>query len=405
MPQDDGFRFASRTQSAETIKKLMEDDGMVVENIEVFSSQPKPAETPEPATPAAEAAPPAEPAAAEPVSPESSPASEQPGAPSAGEPEADDPNAQPAGEQHRQPRGGFRKKIAKLESELDAERTKNAREIEELKRQLAERSAAPAPAPQPAAPAAPAAETPAPATPKPVGKPKPTLDDFADAEDPYLALVEATSRWAVEDERAKAAPPASATPATPSAPVVDDAAQKEAADAWAGQITAAKAELPDFEAALNKDHGKPVWNPVMGDAARMFPHGAKLVYYLATHPDEAHRIEQLTEIKQGDSAATIQLKFALACAELGSIKLEAAPLAQAAGQTPAAPQSQPQAQAPQAQPPAAPAAEPPKKFVPPTPIGTRGAPGHRTLDQMTKKEIEAMPLEEFRRRRAQGEGR
>lgn len=121
------------------------------------------------------------------------------------------------------------------------------------------------------------------AAPKQEGAPK--LDQFDNIED----YVEAKARWVARAEmndtlKAQQAQSAEAKAA---------AEQKAIADAWSHKAAAAKVEMPDFDEVIESSDVV-FTDPAALRAIMESDVGPKIAYYLATNPDEADAITQMT---------------------------------------------------------------------------------------------------------------
>ena len=381
--------LASRTQSAETIQKILNEEGF--EGVAVETStfqQDDPALVADPApdssavvdagTPAGEVA---EPVVADPETADTEVVVED-----------TDP------EKHK--RSGAQRRKAKLaakDAEIAATGSENAdlrSRLEELERRLEEQSSGPI-------------ETPGDA---PVPLEKPNLDDFV------AALVEGESYEVAQEkyqdardawrdqERDKRDLAKAETARTKRTETAAQATDDTFAGEWIGQLTQAKADHPDWDEAIAKDHGKPVSNPVMVAAVQNLPDGAERIYYLATHPEEAHAIANATALKPGASQKAIDRAFAVAYSALGRINLPDAeadetPVVVAAA-PPAARESRGTAPVPVVPVvPVVPKVTPQPKAAPPSTVGSRGGAVVKRFEDYTQDEMRAMPISEYRKLR------
>lgn len=137
--------------------------------------------------------------------------------------------------------------------------------------------------------------TAAPVVGEPFNEPRPTSDDFTDydefekAKDDWLvrkinherdlkeAAAEARRQAAAEEARRQAA--------------IDNGIREQQAK-WEEQRTKAKERFPDFDEVFASAKDLPV-HPSAVVALQHSERGAELTYYLATHPEEAERINKL----------------------------------------------------------------------------------------------------------------
>ena len=400
MPDLPELVLESRTQSAETIEKIMDDlgyetveasettDGAPAKSAEEPPAEKKPKESPAPA-----AAPSVETPAGDEVEDETG--QETPAA-AGGEPA-----------QQEKKKGKTARRIERYRSEADSLRAEN----EELKRKLV------APAAQPAA--TPPVETAAPKPPV-ADDPEPSIEQFQDQDDPYAAWVKAQARWAVRDERRQdvqrdqdrraSEESARRSQVDESARSAADAEQKLVTERWNANATQARASHPDFDEVLKRPF--PQGNPVLANIANDYDEVAEIVYYMLTHPEEATFIASQTRLPEnfsqlGPRARQRAIYVAETAAKeafdqilpkLAAPSPAPAPGTAASRETPAAAAPPASVTPPAAAPPAR-AIPPRPKAEPPKPVGNRGGSPTRRYEDMTPAEQRALSIEEVRRLR------
>ena len=386
----------SRTQSAETIRQIMEDSGY--EHVETDEQ-----------TDATPPAPPVAPPAGETPSKDSPAPSPKPGGetPAGGEEEGE--TGQEALPSEGEPaqakkKGGFARKLERQAVEL----TSLKATIEDLSRKLAVPSAG-----QPGEkPPASSAAYPAPKPAEVVEDPEPTIEDFEDKDDPYGEWVKAQARWAVRDERrqeSKRDEDKQASEESARRSRVDEsarlAAEAETAaitERWNSNVNQARATHPDFDEVILRPRqtGKDVGNPVMVNIANDYDEVAELCYWLITHPDEAARIEAQTRlpdnlVQLGPRARQRAIRVAEDAARESFDRI----LPQLAAPSPApAPGTAASRETRAAAAPSPARVVPPRsKAEPPKPVGNRGGSVTRRYPQdYTPEELRAMPIERVR---------
>lgn len=75
----------------------------------------------------------------------------------------------------------------------------------------------------------------------------------------------------------------------------EETARKQTVESWSKRVAQATAEMPDFEDVLSSSDVP--MTSVMQDAIMESDIGPKLAYYLASNPDEASKISQLSPIR------------------------------------------------------------------------------------------------------------
>lgn len=389
--------ITSKTQSPETIKKILEDQGYQTADFEVEgTSDAPPAEALPAETKPAPVVPP------EPVVPD--PLAAVPaGAPPAGDDDEEEeeevvavtPPAPPAaGSEPPKKKPGSVKLKEKLQAQVQENATLKA-EVERLK------TLAP---PAPAAAAPPPAEAPAP-VPEPELRAKPTWADFEDAEDQHTAFTEAITEWTVDKkefvkEKARREQEKIDAPAREAAKRAT-AEQTEVFEGFRNRTTPVRERHPDFD---QKIAAIPP-SPVMAAVVMREEDGPELAYWLADNPDELLALNDATKTDATSTPAQVQSAMGKMHQALGRIRY----IISQEGPSGEEPNREvpPPAPAPpvtQVPPAAAPVgAPPPKKATPVAPVGARGASSSKTLAQMTPEEIRAMPPDEYRSRVEKGE--
>jgi hypothetical protein len=264
--------ITSKTQSAETIEKLLEEDGFSGVKTEVASDQAEPA----------------------------------------------------GGKTKRAPSEATAPVPAEEETPLETDNNASIPAEE-----TAKSSAAP-PVETPAAP------TPAPEVTEaaiPVQKPKPKWEDFLDQEDPQTAMTEAIADWTFdererqrliqEQENRKAKIEAD----TRAAAEHEMQAERER---WGSKITTAKSKHQDFDAVINgaEQHLQrnlgPQAAPALTIAVQDSEKAGEVFYYLAAHPDELERLAKATRFSAGASLREQRLKMATAYDEIRKLETQLA---------------------------------------------------------------------------------
>lgn len=171
--------------------------------------------------------------------------------------EKSDDGDEEAGEQKHKRRGGFQRKIERLEAEIAALKSGQP--------------------PSPEAKAAPKVDG------------KPTLDQFDSVE----AFTEALTDWKLEQHtKAQAAKQAEAQTATE----------------WQKKLDAARGKYKNFDSVVESEV---TLTPYMRDALLESEAGGDLAYWLGSNPDEAERIAGLSPIAQVKALALIESKLAV----------------------------------------------------------------------------------------------
>jgi hypothetical protein len=446
--------ITSRTQSQETINKILKDQGMEVSFEGEVSDEPaeeEVVEEPVVETSPADATPPAEPVV------EAAPVAAEPEPAAPGQPHKSKPGSKKYKEQRDQAR--IELEALKLEqSRRDAERLT---EIQDLKRKLAE-----TPAPRQAeAPPVAVVEQPKPALPE---KPKLSIPKFIppklsdpDIDNDFDKLEEVRAQRMEEHNREVAQATEEYTDKIADwrdqvrearereKRLADEAgaasareAQEAATRAWQEDfnkiVEVGKTRYSDFVEKGNMLHfdeagrPKPIKSYLMDEAliriSREDPEqAADLLHWIATHPDEASALAKATTYPEKDGKITrtpadddrflrkIYVQFGKVTASLTP------PQPPAAGdepddeqeeeevteepvvETPPAPVAAPPAPVnpPVATTPAPPAPKagtpPAKKPTPPSTVGNRGTSGKKALSQMTQAEVASLDPGQYRK--------
>lgn len=173
------------------------------------------------------------------------------------------------------------KEIVKLKGVLKASEAR----IYELQDQL--RRAQPAPK----------VETPKAEPTNDASDPEPTLEEFADQADPYLAYTRSLARWEARQEHKQQEEKRAAADR---ARQQEDATTKAQAE-WDAKLPEIKQRYPDFDAAYDAVFESLASVAQTGDKRHRYlvhrlltsEHGHDLTYFLGTHPDEVSRLYQV----------------------------------------------------------------------------------------------------------------
>lgn len=161
------------------------------------------------------------------------------------------------------------------------------RKLREAERERDEWKAKHAPRPEPPQARAAGGAVPSPTVPPAVfSESEPTLDDFAQAEDPYAAYVRALARYD-RNKEAFDAKQAEAQSREKQTREQDEQARQQAFAAHLEREKQFVATHPDYREAIEKvsgDDGPPI-PPLLGEAVIRSDKSADLMYYLATHPE------------------------------------------------------------------------------------------------------------------------
>lgn len=201
----------------------------------------------------------------------------------------------------------------------------------------------------------------------PADDPEPTLEQFQDQDDPYLAHAKAAARWAARDETRKQKFDEAHATAAARARIDAEAAARQTEQVVADhtrRLDAFRATHPDFDARLASSTA--VTTPAISEAIAHSEQGPQIVHYFLDHPEESHRIAALPEGRQRYEIGRLAARF------------DAAPSSGPAPSVPAISQAPP----------------------PPKPVGASATTLARDLSQASTDEyIESMNAEEKRRRR------
>jgi hypothetical protein len=363
---------------------------------------------------------------------------------------------------------------AKAEAEaLKIEQARKDGELAELRRQMAERAVPPVTPPAETKPADPEAALP----PEPVAPtipPRPTLalpelvePDINDPEiggdfDKWTAAtakarkdwqaeltrlqdehVDKVSDWRdekkrLEQDHARAVTDRQEQIAKQQRDQVRTAEEREREQIF----TDGEQRYPDFREKAAVDHKKIVFSGAMNAVITEIgsedkQRAADLIYWISTHPDEAHALALATELPTDkdrtkvNAPEAIQKAVRKAWIQLGKVTVapptppETPP---AAGDPPAVEDPDPEVPAAETAPPAAPqppaaapavppaappapaagqrpVTPPPVKPQPITPVGSRASVGYKTLKQMSQEEVRKLHPDDYRKRDEAGEWR
>jgi hypothetical protein len=322
--------LSSSTDSPEQVSAALEAAGMPIESVETVTNEPEP---PAPATP-------------EPKAPnaEEKPADDT-GAPAPGvktEPEA----SAPKDSGKKGDESGVQKRI----DELTAEKYELRGRLAQLEKLVKEKEAAAQPKPEEKV------EEPKVEKPKPVeAKPKPKQSDFAESEDPLGDYLDALSDFKAEQNKAVLKAEIDQLKQQLADKDANNAVEVEKqarAQDWNGRLEEAAKRYPDWE-TVAKAASDPEQCPVSAasvDAVVEHEKGPDIMYYLATHPDEAKALFEATNYDPKKVTPAQILSYnRRAGAEIASIAMKIQP--------PAAPNPGAPATDPKGTPPAQPKAK------------------------------------------------
>jgi hypothetical protein len=182
--------------------------------------------------------------------------------------------------------------------------------------------------------------SPEPAGPPPVevakfDKPQPKRDAFFDQEDPESAYDIAMAEWVVdrrEFNRKAADDAAKATEARKEVAKVQQTVEED----WQGSLTAARTEFTDFDEVLKTPHFDaekkplPIVNNAMHHVARNWTDaegkvvGAKILYWLGTHPKEANELAVKTFVKDATDTRQVEKSIRMIHKEFEKIEADLA---------------------------------------------------------------------------------
>ena len=279
-PDNGGIQVFSATQTSKQIEEALAGRGFGNFESKDYTTGPNPGEEP----PNGGEQPPSEPAAPVPA-----------------EPVAPAPLAQPRVAAKPGVKERLRAENQSLREDIRRQQDETNRQLAELRTMISRGGTPPVAAPVPVASPAPVAAAPEPAVLPKFDKARPKLDDFLESEDPEADLRAADYDWLAERRdfnQKQQREQEQRTQIQESART----AQQNAAQRWDGELAATRRELPDFDAVVRKEHfdatGKPlmVVNNAMVHIARNNPGGAKILYWLGMHPEEAAKIAAKTSI-------------------------------------------------------------------------------------------------------------
>lgn len=342
---------------------------------------------------------------------------------------------QPAAEEKKPSRRA--RAAARQKAEMEAQRrqyeerfAEQQRKIEELSQKFTDRTAAEE---RKAAAAA---------------DPEPKYEDFADDDNPIAAYAKAYAGWSLREERRKeqkpkdepAAKTEHRTAEANTKPKVEDQPaagreQQAAVDRWNAQVEVGKATYDDWDQVLNRPQPKPICSPAMSTVImnERPDDGADVLYWIATHPEEAHQMFNETVLGENPSQKEVRRIFDMVHAKFDALKLladdqEEQSEADDAGETehasrevrevatrPASSQQSQTQQNRQQQRPAdairarqaaaaqqQPQSTPRPKMDPPKPLGSRSVVTRKSVDEMTKSDFARLgdsAADEYRRLR------
>lgn len=142
-------------------------------------------------------------------------------------------------------------------------------------------------------------------------KPRPKREDFFDTTDPEVAYEDAVADWKLDSREFARTARAEADKRTEDVKKVEKA-QQTAVDRWNSAITEARTELSDFDEVIKRPHFDAEKNPLpivsaaMTHMARSRKAGAKILYWLGTHPEEANKIAVKSTIADVSDAFAVE---------------------------------------------------------------------------------------------------
>lgn len=381
----------SKTQDAQTIRKILEGQGLVEADYKVEANSDQPEPTPE--------------LVVETPAPEPTPTPIIPAGPPAGDTDEDDEDVPP--DTPPEPAAGTEPKkksgSAKLKEKLTAKEQENAQLKADLERLRAQAPTLPA-TPAPATPAVEAT-----LEPELQLRAKPKFEDFDGNDDQLSAFSEALNDWKYDErefkkdglrrEEEKRNAPAKAAAAAA------EAENKQVGEQFQARVTTLKQTYPTIEKEIIAA-GTPT--DMLSNVIMREEDSAELALWLARNPDEFTHINEMTRTDAKSSQADVVAAIKRAQQHVGRIRYILSREGMPEGTTVQPPPSDP---APPAQPPPPAAAAPPAptavrpKPTPPNPVGSRGSTTNKTLAQMTEAEVRNMHPDEFRQRVDRGEMR
>lgn len=410
--------LGSKTQSAETIQKILDQEGYDNVEVETWTNAPPAESDTDTQTTEQTEVPPVE-----------TDATVEAAAPAVVAPPAEKPS--------RIQR--LRAKHAAETASLKAENDRIATEAADLRRRLEARATPPAEKPPTATETKPAVAAPA-----AIDDPEPDPEKYDNGiYDPRYT--KDLTRWTTretrrEEDARKSAADAEAktkreTDARQSAESREEADRTAAEERWKTQADRGKQKYPDFEAKT----AQPIYSPTMANVLRDLDRGDDLAYWLASHPEECSVLAKATVFDpEKATKSEIRAHYRKVEREFARIEallpIEASPTAEdtdtdddtdddtadapvlepdrpdkvyvppaaASAQAPAAPA----AQASRETPPKA-AATPKPKSDPPPSVGSRGGTRERSVEQLvtasrgsrTEEELRNMDADEYRKSR------
>jgi hypothetical protein len=246
-----------------------------------------------------------------------------------------DPNAQPK----RVKPGKAERQLARTSRELEATKSELAKTREDIaelrglilgKQSAGPRNEEPAPV---AVEEKPAVEVKPPAAVEPAKfeKARPKREDFFDAADPEIAYEDAVAEWTVDKReftRSAVTEAAKVNEQRQEAAKVQHTVEQD----WVSALTAARTEYTDFDEVIKKPHFEdeaktkplPIVNNAMMHVAKNSEMGAKILYWLGTHPKEANEIAVKTFIKDVSDTRAVEKSMRMIHKEFGKIEDELA---------------------------------------------------------------------------------
>lgn len=235
------------------------------------------------------------------------------------------PEAQAEPEVTEQPKrknpGKYERRLARAQREMDTlreENTKRAIELAELRGMIAGKASAASPVPV-VAPVVQESAVVEPTKPEaPQVKTRPHFEEFADSDNPQLAYEDAVAEWNYEKRRAKEKSEEesrSRQEAEKATKAERDAATDAFSKRWNTSIEEAKTVYKDFDKIIAIDHfdkeGKPlpIVSGPMSHVAQNRKAGAKILYWLGTHPEQANEICRKTNVAKTAAPWEIEEAF------------------------------------------------------------------------------------------------
>lgn len=370
--------ITSRTQSPETIRKIMEDRGYKVDSAESQSDQPAEAVVEVPETPEVK----------EP--PEEAPAEEAKPAEEAGEEEseegkkAEEKKKEAGSAKYKRQRDEARAKADDLEAKLRETEAKIAAGL----------VAEPAKVEEP---------------PKVEPKPQPKWEDFENEPDQLAAFTNALTDWKLDERDARKAQQQRED--TESQKQRDTAAKakadaealiKDRTDRWKTQQVAARDKFDDYDEVMTtvKMDKDSLPSEIMASIAVDLDNGVELAYWLAKNPEHQKRIAQATQLPENATPRDVHLAMLRCTREFSKVEdlmaKEQAESETGDREVPADPPEPKETKpAPQA---SAPAPVKPKP-VPVKPVGNRGGMAPKNILDLPPEELRLVSSDDYRRAR------